>query len=49
VSEQFNLVNTFQSTPEAKGYLFVINVDDQQRPVTRSEVEKWILEFERKN
>jgi hypothetical protein len=49
VSEQFNLVNTFQSTPETKGYLFVINVDDRQRPVTRSEVEKWILEFERKN
>jgi hypothetical protein len=48
VSEQFNLVSSFQSTPESKGYLFVVNVDDQTRPVTRSEVEKWVFEFEKR-
>ncbi len=39
VSEQNNLVNAFLSTPGRKGYLVVINIDDQRRPVTRAEVE----------
>jgi len=39
VSEQFNLVSAFTSTPGSKGYLYVINLDDQQKPVTREEVE----------
>jgi hypothetical protein len=42
VSEQNNLVNAFLSTPGKKGYLFVINVDDQRKPVTRGEIEEMI-------
>ena len=42
ISEQFNLVSAFLSTPGRKGYLFVINVDDQHKPVSRAEVEKWV-------
>lgn len=41
-SDQFNLVNSFLSTPGNKGYLYVINIDNQQRPVTREEIERWI-------
>ncbi len=44
VSEQNNLVNAWLSTPGKKGWLLVINVDDQQKPVSRAEVEslvKW--------
>jgi hypothetical protein len=48
ISEQFNLVAAYQSTPGTRGYLFVINVDDQSRPVTRGEVEKWVYEFEKR-
>lgn len=40
VSEQYNLVTTFMSTPGSKGYLIVINLDDQPRAVTRSDIEK---------
>lgn len=47
VSEQFNLVSTFMSTPGSKGYLFVINLDDQQAPVTRAELEKWVKAYEK--
>jgi hypothetical protein len=39
VSEQNNLVNAFLSTPGRKGYLIVINIDDQRRAVSREEVE----------
>ena len=39
VSEQFNLTSTFLSTPGSKGYLYVINLDDQQKTVSREEVE----------
>lgn len=39
VSEQFNLYSAFTSTPGNKGYLIVINIDDQQKAVTREEVE----------
>jgi hypothetical protein len=39
VSEQNDLVNAFLSTPGREGYLFVINIDDQRRPVSRAEVE----------
>lgn len=47
VSEQFNMVSTFMSTPGSKGYLFVINLDDQQAPVNRAELEKWVKAYER--
>jgi hypothetical protein len=46
VSDQFNLVNTFTATPGSKGYLYVIDVDDQRKAVSRAEVERWVKEFE---
>ncbi|HEY4289142.1 MAG TPA: hypothetical protein VGN00_18700 [Puia sp.] len=42
VSEQNNLVNAFLSTPGRKGWLIVINLDDQHRPVSREDVETLI-------
>ncbi len=39
VSEQFNLYSAFTATTGQKGYLFVINLDDHQKAVTREEVE----------
>ena len=45
-SEQFNLVSAFRSTPGDKGYLYVINVDDQHKPVSRAEVEAWVKKWE---
>lgn len=42
VSEQFNLYSAFLSTPGNKGYLYVINLDDQQKAVTREEMERLI-------
>ncbi|HVW62274.1 MAG TPA: hypothetical protein VHC48_19620, partial [Puia sp.] len=54
VSEQLGLVNAWSSTPAngqpvrtAKGYLYVINVDDQRRPVSRAEVEAWVSKWEK--
>jgi hypothetical protein len=47
VSEQFNLVTTYTATPGYKGFLFVINLDDQQKAVTREEIEKWVNLFEK--
>jgi hypothetical protein len=40
VSEQYNLFSAFMSTPGSMGYLFVINLDDQPKRVTREEIEK---------
>ena len=45
VSEQLNLVSAFMSTPGTKGYLYVINLDDQQKPVTREELEALVRRF----
>ena len=42
VSEQFNLYSAFTSTPGQKGYMVVINIDDQHRPVSREEIERLI-------
>jgi hypothetical protein len=47
-SDQFNLVNAFNATPGNKGYLYVIDIDDQRKAVTRGEVERWVKEFEEK-
>lgn len=47
VSEQFNLVSAFNATPGYKGYLYVVNVDDQQKAVSRQEVESWVNAFEK--
>lgn len=48
VSEQNNLVNAFLSTPGRKGYLFVINIDDQRRSVSRTEVEALVRQGTKK-
>jgi hypothetical protein len=48
VSEQLNLVSTYASTPEQKGFLYVINLDNQQKPVEREEIEKWVNLFEKR-
>jgi hypothetical protein len=47
VSEQFNLVSAFNATPGSKGYLYVVNVDDLQKAVSRQEVESWVNAFEK--
>jgi hypothetical protein len=39
VSEQNNLVNAFLATPGRQGLLIVINLDDQAKAVSRTEVE----------
>ena len=48
VSEQFNLVSTYTATPGQKGFLYVIDLDDQQKAVTREEIEKWVNTFEKR-
>jgi hypothetical protein len=45
-SDQFNLANTFLSTPGSTGYLFVINIDNRQKAVSREEIEKWVQLYE---
>jgi hypothetical protein len=46
VSEQFNLISAFLSTPGRKGYLYVINLDDQRKPVSRAEIEVLVKKWE---
>lgn len=48
VSDQFNLVSSFTSTAGSKGYLYVIDIDDQKKAVSRLEVEKLVKDFELK-
>lgn len=48
VSEQFSLANAFESAPGSNGYLYVINLDDAAKPVTRAEMEHWVNEFEKR-
>jgi len=43
-SAEFNLVSAFQSGPGNKGYLYVINLDNQKGPVTRTELERLVRE-----
>ncbi len=45
-SDQFNLVNAFLSTPGDTGYLFVINLDNQLRPVSKKEIDNLVKSFE---
>lgn len=47
-SDQFNLVNAFNAKAGSRGYLYVIDIDDQQKAVSRGEVERWVKEFEAK-
>lgn len=46
VSDQYNLVSAFISTAGSRGYLYVIDIDDQKKAVSRWEVEKLVKEFE---
>jgi hypothetical protein len=48
VSEQFNLMSAYGSTQGNNGYLYVINLDDRQKPVSRQELEEWVRQFEGK-
>lgn len=48
VSDQFNLVSAFTATAGNRGFLYVIDVDDQRKAVSRGEVERWVKEFESK-
>jgi hypothetical protein len=46
-SDQFNLVNAFSATAGSKGYLYVIDIDNQKKPVSRMELERVVREFEK--
>lgn len=48
VSDQYNLMSAFISTAGNRGYLYVIDIDDQRKAVSRVEVEKFVREFEAK-
>ncbi|WP_207515489.1 hypothetical protein [Longitalea luteola] len=48
VSEQFNLVSAFSATAGNKGYLHVIDIDDQRKPVSKAEIERLVKEYEKK-
>ena len=43
------LTNTFLSTPGNKGFLIVINLDNQQKPVSKEEIKKLVDGYEKKN
>ncbi|MHA4846340.1 hypothetical protein ACX0G7_19340 [Flavitalea antarctica] len=47
MSEQYGLASTYNSSPGRNGFLYVINIDDQQKGVTREEVEKLVKAFEK--
>ena len=47
-SDQLKLVQAFLSTAGDKGYLMVINLDNQQKAVSVSEVENLVNQFEKK-
>jgi hypothetical protein len=47
LSEQLKLVNTFLRSPGNKGYLMVINLDNQQKAVSETELEKIVAQFEK--
>ncbi|RYY22176.1 MAG: hypothetical protein EOO04_16415 [Chitinophagaceae bacterium] len=47
LSEQYGLASAYSSSPGRNGYLYVVNLDDQQKAVTREEVEHWVRTFER--
>ena len=48
-SDQFSFVSTYLARiDDEAGYLMVINLDNKQQPVTKTEVEKLVKEFESK-
>jgi hypothetical protein len=48
VSDQYNLMSAFISTAGSRGYLYVIDIDDQKKAVSKLEVEKLIKDYETK-
>jgi hypothetical protein len=40
------LVNAFIETPGKQGYLFVINVDEKQVSLDKTQIEKLVNQFE---
>ena len=46
-SDQYQLAAGFLSTPGQGGYLVVINLDNQSKKVSYSEVEAWVLKMEK--
>ena len=47
-SDQFKMANAFLLTPLKIGYLMVINLDNQDKPVAAEEIEKVVKQFELK-
>jgi hypothetical protein len=48
-SHQFGLANSFLATPDNKGYLLVINLDNQPKAVEKEELKKIVEAFEKTN
>lgn len=48
MSDQFNLISAFSATAGSRGYLYVIDIDDQKKPVSKFEIERLVKEFEKK-
>ena len=46
LSEQLGLVNAYLPNRGSKGWLMVINLDNQQKPMTREELEYWVKKYE---
>ena len=46
ISHQLNLVNAFLQTEEKTGMLVVININNIPKPVTKLDIEKWVIAFE---
>ena len=42
LSEQYGLVTAYNNSPGKNGYLYVINLDDQQKAVSREELDKLV-------
>ncbi len=47
-SDQLDMVNAFLSTPGADGYLFVVNIDNQQKALEPLQLQKLVKDFETK-
>jgi hypothetical protein len=48
VSDQYNLMSAFISTAGSRGYLYVIDIDDQKKAISKGEVEKLVKAYEAK-
>ncbi len=48
-SDQFNLVNAFLSTTGDTGYLMVIDLDNEQKAVSKEELQEMVKKFETEN